>query len=438
VLYNGLYSFRRRLEDLRNLPRRGSAPQLQLNSHQPPVSPATSAPTLSQHARSMLRANPQSNSRLLPSQGTGALSSTPNMRPYPHLGAATRTLSLPDSTASTSLASNMYYTPVHLPGTAIAQPPQNISQATVVTWSQPVAQRTPTYQPPSGPLTNPKTVPASVPISEVTDPALSAPPPDMVASSEEQDLPWDLDWDELEALDRSEWEAKTASYDNQTETDNRSTPSERDESTLVDAIVVDSVPATAPTIIGLSLGASLVEEPSAIEELQGNVPATQPPATSPVIPKVEAEYSAPQLLRTPPLAEGLVKGLQALERRRSLMAADVIDIDELSDDEPVAQPSSLSSRAVSSTPAEDVINIQDSDEEMEVDELEPSEPPESIEQSAQVEEDQSGESFGQDALSNAENLQSSATPTQQSAASAQQGSTFFHEVDAYTYLLFCI
>lgn len=429
VLYNGLYSFKRRLEEVQGeTPRRGSTSQ--------PASPAVTTPVLTQHSRMAPRPNTQGNFR--PSLSDGA-SSIPT--PYPHAGDYMRKSSLPGGSMVPAQPGMAIHHPLTQPyGSIVAQPPHPISQAPTIAWNQPMVQTAPTSLPAPQPLTNVANVPPPV-TNPTSDSTPNAQAPVMVASPKEEDS-WDVDFDELERLDLSEWET-TATGDeaNKEDAANPDGPAMADTTLAngTDTVAqptseppsgVASAPVPSHTPPVERAGDRRPAEGTGDRPLEG-IPSSQPPPLeAPVVPKVEAEYSATQLLRTPPLAPR-TKSLEAQERRRSQLAADVIDIDELSDDEAEAgaPPSTapLPSGLESSTPTEDIINIHDSDEEMEVDELDPSEPSEANGESGHADQDQALESPGQGNPPAAQTPQSSATPAQPPLTPAQQ---LIKDVDA--------
>ncbi|KAJ1307826.1 hypothetical protein OPQ81_001908 [Rhizoctonia solani] len=365
ILYNGLYSFKRRLEEVRGIQeqqRRGSAPQLQQNPG-PQQQPVPPMPSVFQTASA-----PHAVSQVYVENGTfqnGA--SDPIMRPYvqPHI--VPRTHSLPAANMipmRPAMASNHsmpdLINGVHqLPlSPRFSTPPQGQAQLTV--------QNTPIQQPPPPPSPPPTTEPAGD-----DDPSFTK----ATAPSEEQDWDLDINWDELEALDRSEWQ------------DDRSKQAEDHNSPLESTpIVAETIneqpvlPLSNPDGAPRVEPASMSENTTLMEPIVSKSPGSAQSAQSRMVThdasKSEIEDSTAQ--RALPENEHV----HVLANPKPL-AEDVIDIDELSGDEEMVVPHHQTAKqpsreSVPPTLDEDVINIQYSEDEMEVDELDPSESPGSI------------------------------------------------------------
>ncbi|CAE7213916.1 unnamed protein product [Rhizoctonia solani] len=355
ILYNGLYSFKRRLDEVRGVQaeqRRASAPQLQQNSVPPQQPASTSTPSALQNPPVPLRANSQGQTGNILHNG----GPVPIMRPYTQPVHVARTHSLPAGTMvpmQPTATSSHLVNGTHQLSRSLQPPvaPQNVAQA--------VVQSTPVPQPP--------------PVTQPTGGDDSAGPD--VAPPEEKDWDLGIDWDELEALDRSEWQA-----DDSMQVDDHDLP---DPTQIVVEAASEQQPETLARPGSISAPqASIYERGTLVEPTAGKPSGgallAHPKATTPEGPRPEVEDSAAQQLNAPPNHNPA----QVLKHPMSL-DEDVIDIDELPGDEAVVDPEPSRMQKQSTEPVspaldDDVINIQYSDDEMEVDELDPSEPPGSI------------------------------------------------------------
>ncbi|CAE6423858.1 hypothetical protein ACGC1H_002649 [Rhizoctonia solani] len=369
ILYNGLYSFKRRLDEVRGVQieqRRASAPQLQQNpvpqQQQPSIS---SVPSTFQNILAPPRIASQGQAENAGFQnGASALI----IRPHTQPANVARTHSLPTGgmvPMRPAMSSNP--TTPHLVNgrQQLPQSPQLLtapqSQTQVMAQSAHVPQ----------------------PLPLVPQQTTSAPPD--IAPPDEQDWDLDINWDELEALDRSEWQADdpVQTEDHNISLDPTSIVVEGANEQPSEA-VAESGPTSVPQVEVATINEQGTLTKSAVGESSGRTSLTQPKITTPDVSRSELEDSAAQQLKSGPKHE-LV---QALEHPESL-AEDIIDIDELPGDEAMTGPgqpqikTQLTTEPASSTLNEDVINIQYSDDEMEVDELDPSEPAGSIRQSEQ-------------------------------------------------------
>ncbi|CUA68537.1 hypothetical protein RSOLAG22IIIB_03575 [Rhizoctonia solani] len=368
ILYNGLYSFKRRLEEVRGVQaeqRRASAPQLQQNSVPQQQPPAPSTYSNYQNAPAPAHATSQGRPENATFQNG---SSAPIMRPYTQPANVARTHSLPAGSmvpARPSMNSN-HITPHLVNGTQqltqvsqLPTAPQNQARAMV--------QSVPISQPPP---------PVVQPTAEETTSA----PPDP-APPEEQDWDLDINWDELEALDRSEWQADDPEQDH-------NTPLDPAPITMEDTNAEPPEAPFEPSSTSIPRAASIngqgtLTKPAVGESSKG-ASLIQPKLDTPDASGSQGEDPAAQKLNATPN----YGPTQALEHPKSL-AEDVIDIDELPGDETMVgsdQPPKQKQSPpgpVLSAMDDDVIDIQYSDDEMEVDELDPSEPAGSIGQSEQ-------------------------------------------------------
>ncbi|QRV90012.1 hypothetical protein RhiJN_18030 [Ceratobasidium sp. AG-Ba] len=239
-----------------------------------------------------------------------------------------------------------------------ARVPPNLQQALPIAHSSP---------PSSAPANTPAMVPptTSMPIDFV-----SAEAPDE-ESLEKDSLTWDVSWEELEALDRSEWYDTIAKQDAQAQENTTLTGSLTEEPASAPdpgATTSQQLPESLAAVDHPSEPSNEGSNPEKSAETHNNhgpVPA-QTPSTSSVVAKEEAP-SPSALLNTPPSPNP--KSLSRLERRQSQLAAEIIDIDELSDDGSSAGEPSIAARGVPpaditlAQDAGDVIHIDDSDEE---------------------------------------------------------------------------
>ncbi|KAG8733544.1 hypothetical protein FRC11_005398 [Ceratobasidium sp. 423] len=370
ILYNGLYSFKRRLDEVRGVQveqRRASAPQLQQNPISQQQIPA-SMPSNLQNSQAPPRAASQGHVEH-PTFQNGA--SVPTMRPYAQPGNIARTNSLPAGGVAPmrpTIVPN-HATPHLVNGTQqLPQSPQfpaaPQSRAQVTVQSAPIQQSPP---PPA--------------IQPVVDNAPSSAPG--AALPEGQDWDLDINWDELEALDRSEWQ-DDASMQVEDHDAPLELPPVVSEAGEQPETLAEPGSTSAPQIDPTSTNeqGTLIER--AVDDSSGRLPSVQPTVATSDVPKSKVEDSVIQQSHASPGHESV----QALEHPESL-SEDVIDIDELPGEDAIAGPDypqtqkQSPTEPVSSTLDEDVINIQYSDDEMEVDELDPSEPPGSIRQSEQ-------------------------------------------------------
>ncbi|CAE6447000.1 unnamed protein product [Rhizoctonia solani] len=372
ILYNGLYSFKRRLDEVRGVQveqRRASAPQLQQNSVPQQQNPAP-IPSNSQNIQAPPRAASQGHIEH-PILQNGA--SAPTMRPYTQPVNIARTNSLPTGGVAPmrpTIVPN-HATPHLVNGTQqLPQSPQSSIAPQIQ--AQVTAQSTPIQQPPP-PL--------------VAQPVVGEAAPDVAPEGQDWDL--EINWDELEALDRSEWQddASMRVEDHNTSLDPTPTVAEtakEQPETLAEPSSI-TAPRTEPA--STNERGTLIEK--VVAESPRRSPSVQPKVNTSDVPESKAEDSAIQKPHASPGHEP-AEPSEALDRPNSLVE-DIIDIDELPGEEGMADPGHPQTQQqsptepVSSTLDEDVINIQYSDDEMEVDELDPSEPPESIRQSEQPE-----------------------------------------------------
>ncbi|CAE6373505.1 unnamed protein product [Rhizoctonia solani] len=233
----------------------------------------------------------------------------------------------------------------------------------------------------------PSTPPAIQPTTDgVTSIAADAAP--VNAPSEGQDWDLDLNWDELEALDRSEWQAGDPM---QAAGDAHMDPTANAAEGPMGALP-ESGPSSALQVQLNSVNELNTSANPKSGELSTGPPLAQPKELVSDLCKSEAEDSSAQML--------LVgrEHAQVLEHSE-YSTEDIIDIDELPGDEVTTGPSLEAQKQPSTESApsnldEDIINIQYSDDEMEVDELDPSEPAGSVRQSEQPDDEHTG-SVGQ-------------------------------------------
>ncbi|KAG8741912.1 hypothetical protein FRC10_002277 [Ceratobasidium sp. 414] len=271
------------------------------------------------------------------------------------------------------------------PQASFVRPLPNGNPASQITWVHPVMQQNPPNHVPPNIQQVPSAVPTGPTISIPSVPApleaTSAPVSPMDTETAEQDLPWGLTWEELEALDRSEWDADTAKDDPVDSARGNVLP----ESSL--AAEIDAIPGPVSAasqhtnlqstqspehpvvffVAGEPQEERMITQSPAptLENVSGQLPAqVEPTPTPPVVPKEEARSPDPLLSvsPTPP-----PKTLDRLERRASLLAADVIDIEGLSDDgSSVSEPLASVIGAPPVTTSNDIIDIEDSDEEEQI------------------------------------------------------------------------
>ncbi|CAE6479766.1 unnamed protein product [Rhizoctonia solani] len=200
----------------------------------------------------------------------------------------------------------------------------------------------------------------SPPVTQPTAGDTTSAPPD-VAPSEEQDWDLDINWDELEALDRSEWQANDSA-----QVEDHNTPLDLTQIVVEAAneqpsgVLAESGFANAPPVEAASINEQGTLVDLAVGESFGSASLAQPKITTPDASRSELEDSAAQQLNSHPNHEPA----QALEHPKSL-AEDVIDIDELPGDEAAAGPDQpqiqkqSSTGPVSSALNEDVITIHE-------------------------------------------------------------------------------
>ncbi|KAG8704814.1 hypothetical protein FRC08_002030, partial [Ceratobasidium sp. 394] len=361
VLYDGLHTFQIRLNSVQKKIRQSlSQPVSPVTStHTIQPAPSTQAPT---HSRSM--------------SGNHSLPMRPTQQPPVSVQ--------PQRThAHTLPAGSMVPIQHPVPQSSFIRPLPNANPAPQIQWTQPpMQQNSSSYVPrnvqqfssaaPTGPTISIPSAP-SVPVE-----AASATISPVDVGTAEPDLPWGITWDELEALDRSEWDAGTANKDDPVDSAHGNVQPEGGLATEIGAIPA-SVPATSqhtnlqltqssePPVASLAGGQFLegrviTQSPTpTIENASGQIPAQpQLVSTPPIIPKEEARSPGALLSASPP-PPPLPKPMSKLERRESLLAAEIIDIEELSDDgSSVSEPLAGTAPVAASN---DIINIEDSDEE---------------------------------------------------------------------------
>ncbi|KAH7341488.1 hypothetical protein B0J17DRAFT_262352 [Rhizoctonia solani] len=275
----------------------------------------------------------------------------PTTRPYTQPVNAPRTHSLPVAgTVPTRPVAVLNYTPPHLVN-GTQQSPRSPQPPTAPQSQAPVIVQ-------SAPVPSPPTPATQPPADEIDSPVLGAAPP------EEQDWDLDINWDELEALDRSEWQANDS-----IQIEDQNAPL---DSTPIIVETNNEQPSRAPvdaSSAGVEVEPGSIDGKGTLIELavgksSGRAPSTRPEKTTPDASKSEVDNSATQQLNSLLFHEPV----HALEHPQS-PAEDVIDIDELPGDE------ALGSQARKPIPT--------GDDEMEVDELDPTEPPGSIRLSEQ-------------------------------------------------------
>ncbi|CAE6409302.1 unnamed protein product [Rhizoctonia solani] len=393
ILYNGLYSFRRRLAEVRGVPieqRRTSVPQMMQDSTLPQQQPTPSMPSNFQSISVPLRTVSQGHVEQA-AFNNGVKAS--HMQPYTQPANIVRTHSLPTGSmvpirpAITSnhttpqVADGMQQLP-QLPHllTPSQGKPQVVTQGTLVKRSP----TPPAAQPTAG----------SVPSFE-SDVITDAVP------AEEQDWDLNLNWDELEALDRSEWQDEGSM---QIQGDAHLGPAPNIAESAMGALPESGSLSGPQAKLASANEQDTPTEPN-LGELSRGAPLAQPKEFVPDVLGSEVEDSS---TRIPPAGHEHI-----LEHPES-SAEDVIDIDELPGDEATTGPDLQVQKQPPTKPAsqnldEDVINIQYSDDEMEVDELDPSEPTGSIRQSEQPDDKPTG-AFGQTTLSKSQTPQPLAAP----------------------------
>ncbi|QRW18216.1 hypothetical protein RhiXN_03140 [Rhizoctonia solani] len=367
ILYNGLYSFRRRLGEVRGIPmeqRRGSTSQSAQDSIPPQQQQQQHMSAVPANFQT-IPAPPRTASQGYADQGGVEV---PHMRPYTQPDNAVRTSSLPadNMVLVRPIINSNHTTPQAISGMQLPQLPH--LSAPSQTKSQVETQGTLTKQSATPPIMQPVTDAVLVPASDTIPGALL---------SEEQDWDLNLNWDELEALDRSEWQGEDSiqaeSHDAHLEDLPKPGSANAPET---QAVPVNDQDTPAGPNIGESGGPSIA----------------QPKELLPGAPGFEVEDTS---TRTLPASH---ENVQPPKHHESSME-DIIDIEELGDGEatspnPIELPKQSSTEPALLSLDEDVIDIQYSDDEMEVDELDPSEPTGSIRQSEQPDDKPTG-SFGQ-------------------------------------------
>jgi hypothetical protein len=378
ILWNGLYTFRHRLSSLQSTQRRSSAPQLSGPASQP-ISPVTPTHPL----QPVASGQPIIQARM----ASGNLMPTRVAKPpAPSLQARAHSIS----------AGHMYPNQHPLsqkPQTGFVRPTQNINPAVQATRNQSMVQPAPSkhsrpgmQQAPSPAFKNESAPLSPAPAAQAIT---ASPTPSMDTAPAEQE-PWEVTWAELEALDRSEWDADTADDDDVANPANGNLPPDSNGYPTADAPPTSASvpPANVPTNMQLTHSTESFRPPtptnlpaeqnitnhspmSPIENTKAQVPSQEPAApaqpspTLPVVAKEEAQ-SPSELLRSPPFKPLTTR----LERRISLLAADVIDIEELSDDDSsTSEPLMTSARGAPPAPrtsSEEVIDIEYSDEDEEM------------------------------------------------------------------------
>ncbi|KAF8753384.1 hypothetical protein RHS01_06994 [Rhizoctonia solani] len=198
ILYNGLYSFRRRLGEVRGIPmeqRRGSTSQSAQDSIPPQQQQQQHMSAVPANFQT-IPAPPRTASQGYADQGGVEV---PHMRPYTQPDNAVRTSSLPadNMVLVRPIINSNHTTPQAISGMQLPQLPH--LSAPSQTKSQVETQGTLTKQSATPPIMQPVTDAVLVPASDTIPGALL---------SEEQDWDLNLNWDELEALDRSEWQGE--------------------------------------------------------------------------------------------------------------------------------------------------------------------------------------------------------------------------------------
>ncbi|KAG9104789.1 hypothetical protein FRC06_009258 [Ceratobasidium sp. 370] len=367
VLHDGLPTFHIRLNSVQKRQRQPSAPQINQ-----PVSPVTSTHLLQPGPSAQTSTHPRSMS------GSHALPMRPTQQPM-----------------VSSQPQRMHTHPIpagkipvqhpipQKPQTSFVHPLSNANTVPQMAWTKPAMQQNPpSYVSPNVQQTS-SVAPTGPTISIPSAPfvpveAASAPISPMDTETAEQEF-WGLSWEELEALDRSEWDSGAANRDGPVDSAHGNVLPEGGHATEIGTIP-EPVPATnqhtnlqstqssEPPVASLVGGQSLEERiitqsPAPISEnVDGQVPAqVQPASTPPIVPKEEARSPRALLSASPPPPP---RTMSKLERRESLLAADVIDVEELSDDDSsISEPLALARGAPPVATSTDIIDIEDSDEE---------------------------------------------------------------------------